>query len=91
MLILRFNPFALIVMSANIFSDNKIAPLQSPIPLLQRSAGVETGREGYASRALCSGRSNQAGQASRRHQGDDYGSDPQGPTRLKRSGEPLRP
>ncbi|VDM36739.1 unnamed protein product [Toxocara canis] len=49
------------------------SPLQSPIPLLHRSAEVITGREGYASGALCSGRSNQAGQASRGLQGDDDG------------------
>ncbi|VDM41296.1 unnamed protein product [Toxocara canis] len=56
----------------------------------KRSAGVATGREVYASRASGSGRSNQAGQASRGHQGDDYASDPQGPTWLKRDGEPPR-
>ncbi len=48
---------------------------------------MTTGREGYASGASCSGRSYQAGQASRGYQGDDYVSDPQGPTRLTRNGE----
>ncbi|VDM50558.1 unnamed protein product [Toxocara canis] len=50
-----------------------VCPLQSPTPLLHRSAEVITGPEGYASGSLCSGRFNQAGQASRGLQGNGDG------------------